>query len=103
MNRYLVGFVGDECSIWVKADTFTPSELVGWEVDMNLANTDDIRTVEVFTNPTMCEPDEDDGCTNGGCHEDNEECVVSYESKQTFKVRIVIDEDAKIVSVEVQE
>ena len=103
MNRYLVDFVGDECSIWVKADTFTPSELVGWEADMNLANTSRIRTIEVLTNPTTCEPDEDDGCTNGGGPEDDEVCVVTYEAKQTFKARIVIDDDSVIVSVEVQE
>jgi hypothetical protein len=103
MNRYLVDLVDDECSIWVKAETFTPAELVGWEVDMDLADTDEVRTIEVFTNPTMCEPDEEEGCTNGGGHEDDEVCVVTYEAKQTFKARIVVNGDGVIVSVEVQE
>ena len=102
MNRYLVDFLGDECSIWVKAESFTLSELIGYEAEYDIANTDEVRTVRVLTNPIMCEPDEDEGCTGDGGHEDDEECVVTYEAKQTFKARIVIDDDGVIVSVEVQ-
>ena len=89
MNAYVI-FADNEFLCNYSAKTFELSELVGWEVD-NLSDSDEVREIEVYRNPTWVENDDPDYPG---------QFIAHWDEKTTWNARIVIDDDFVIVSVE---
>ena len=100
MSNFMV-FVDDEYLCEYEAESFVVADLVGDQFPTDAwGDTDEIREIEVFTDPTWCEHDADDECLSGMVHDDTERCIVGHKGKKTITARVAIDGDGTVTGVQ---